>query len=71
MEQSKTQGLSQEILRRFAEFARVKFSETRLERIFPRVERYLNEVDGLEEVDISEVEPAVIFSMKQEWNNER
>ncbi len=70
MEQNKTQGLSQDTLRRFAKFARVKFSEARLERIVPRVERYLREVNRLEEVDASEVEPAVIFSMKQERNNE-
>ena len=66
MEQSEKSRLSQDILRRFAEFAGVKFSEARLERIVPRVERYLEDVSRLEEVDVSEVEPTVIFSMKKE-----
>ena len=68
MEQSEKSRLSQDTLRRFAEFAGVKFSEARLERIVPRVERYLEDVNTLEEVDVSEAEPATIFSMKQEWN---
>lgn len=70
MEQSERPGLSQNTLRRFAELAGVKFSEDRLERIMPRVERYLGDVSRLEEVDVSEAEPAVVFSMKQESNDE-
>ena len=66
MEQSERPRLSHDILQQFAEFAQVKFSESRFERIIPRVERYLEEVNRLEEVDVSEIEPAVIFSMKQE-----
>jgi len=48
----------------------VKISEDRLERVMPRVERYLQDIDELDEVDISEVEPAIIFPMKQEENDE-
>lgn len=70
MEQSERLRLSQNTLRRFAELAGVKFSEDRLERIMPRVERYLGDVSRLEEVDVSEAEPAVVFSMKQELDNE-
>ncbi len=70
MEQSKRPRLSQDTLRQFAELAGVKFTEARLERIVPRVERYLDDVNRLEEVDLSEVEPAVIFSTKQEGNDE-
>ena len=66
MEQNERPGLSQDMLRQFAELARVKFAEARLERIKPRVEDYLENIGRLEEVDVSEVEPAVIFSAKQE-----
>ena len=70
MEQSEKSRLSQDMLRRFAEFAGVELSEARLERIVPRVERYFEAVNTLEEVDVSEAEPAIIFSMKQEGNDE-
>ena len=65
MEQNERPKLSQDTLRRFAELAGVKFSEARLERILPRVERYLGDVSRLEDVDVSEVEPVIIFSMKE------
>lgn len=70
MERSERPKLSYDTLRRYTEFARVKISEDRLERVMPRVERYLQDIDELDEVDISEVEPAIIFPMKQEENDE-
>ena len=66
MEQSEKSRLSRDILRRFAEYAGVELGKSRLERIVPRVERYLEDVNTLEEVDVSEAEPATIFSLKQE-----
>ena len=66
MEQNEKSRLSQDILRRFAEFTGVELSEARLERIVPRVERYLEGINTLEEVDVSEAEPTIIFLMKQE-----
>ena len=70
MEHSERPRLSRDTLQRFAEFARVKFSEARFERIIPRVERYLEDVNRLEEEDISDAEPAVTFSMKQELQDD-
>lgn len=70
MKQSESPKLSQDILRRYAEFARLKFSEDRLERMLPRVERYLNDIDELDEVDVGEAEPAIIFPMKKEEEDE-
>ena len=66
MEQSERPGLSQDALRECAKLAGVRFSEARLERILPRVEHYLEEMDSLEEVDVTEVEPAISFFIKQE-----
>ena len=70
MAKSERPELSLDTLRRYAEFARLNFSEDRLERILPRVQRYLNDIDELDEVDVSEVEPAVIFPMKKEEEDE-
>ena len=66
MEQSERPALSREILLRFAEFKGVKLDEERLERIMPRVKRYLENVSRLEELDVRAAEPAVIFLMEQE-----
>lgn len=71
MEQNERPALSREILQRFLEFKGLKFNDERLERIMPRVQRYLDNINSLEEVDISEAEPAVIFLMKPEPDNER
>ncbi len=65
MEQSERPRLSPDVFRGYAEFAGVKFSVDQLERIIPRVERYLKEIKRLEEIDVGEVEPAIIFSIKQ------
>ncbi len=71
MEPRKGRRLSSETLRRFAEVAGLKFSDTRLERMVPRVELYLEEVDKLQEVDVSDVEPDIVFSAKPEETDER
>ena len=64
--QSENLAFTNDMLRRFAKSVGVKLSEARLERIAPRVERYLEEVNRLQDMDVSEVEPAVTFSMKLE-----
>ena len=66
MEKSKSPELSKDILQQFGGLAGVKFSEARLERMVPRVGRYFEDVNRLEEVDVSEAEPVVIFSMERE-----
>ena len=70
MAKSEKPELSLDTLRRYAEFARLNFSEDRLKQILPRVQRYLNDIDELDEVDVSEAEPAVIFPMKKEEEDE-
>jgi hypothetical protein len=71
MEKNASPRISQEMLRYLADFAGVRLSEDRLERTTPRVELYQNNVNRLDDVDLTGIEPAVAFSVAQELNNER
>lgn len=64
--QGKRPELSPETLKRFAEYSGLEFTTERLERITPRVQRFLEEYSTLEEVDVSNAEPPVIFTLKPE-----
>lgn len=63
MNEKRKSRLSTEALRQFAQLAGVEFTDARLERVLPRVERYLEEVKSLDDVDLNEVEPVVRFSV--------
>ena len=63
MDENGESRLSTEALRQLAQLAGVEFTDARLERVLPRVERYLEEIGRLDNIDLSEVEPAVRFSM--------
>ena len=70
MEEDDKSLLCKNTLQHFAESVGCKLSQPRLERIVPRVERYFEDIKTLQEVDISDVEPDFIFSIRQELSNE-
>jgi len=71
MENKERQKVSSDILRRLADYAGVKLSQERLERTRPRLEPYLNDVSRLDDVDVTDIEPAVTFSLKRAGNDAR
>ncbi len=52
--------LSRAALRGMAEYAGLDFDEARLERILPRLERYLADIGELDQADLATAEPAFI-----------
>ena len=71
MEPNESLKISLDSMRRLADYAGVKLTEERLERTRPRLELYLNDVRRLDEVDITDIEPAVNFSTGKVGNDDR
>ena len=65
MHQAGKAGFSQETLKELARAQGLEFTEERLQRIAPRVERLMADLGELAQVDLSGVEPAVNFQAKQ------
>jgi Asp-tRNA(Asn)/Glu-tRNA(Gln) amidotransferase C subunit len=63
---------SKETLRRIAaELAGVQFTEEELEQLAPQVASLLADLSTLEELDLSRVEPALLFICSEETSHDR
>ncbi len=63
MAERPTYTASKETIRRIAtEMAGIQFSEAELEQLAPQMAALLADLSALEELDLSQIEPAVIFT---------
>ena len=70
MESNKAQIPSFDVLIEWAHFLGVSPDKVRAGSIEPQIERLLDEFNRLEEIDMANVEPSIIFPAMRELKNE-
>jgi Asp-tRNA(Asn)/Glu-tRNA(Gln) amidotransferase C subunit len=72
MSEKPTYTASKETLRRVAaEMAGIQFTDEELEQLAPQVAALLADLSTLEELDLSQVEPALLFISPEEFSHGR